>query len=157
MGRTKTVTSTAPVLIPGQRMGPPPELSPAQAATWVEVIGSLPAGWIGRENAALLTAWCRHCDYADGLAADIAEVRAELAEAARPSDNCPKVITDPKAVRAARGRLYALLRAHKVQTDSLSRLAARLRLAQSSRYTRSAESAAIHARGNGTRPWENWS
>jgi hypothetical protein len=129
-------------------MPPPPELTAAQAATWTEVIGALPQGWIRPENAALLTALCRHIDYSDGLAADIAAVRGEIAEAA-----------DPKAVRAARGRLYALLRAHRGQSDAISRLSARLRLAQSNRYVRSAEQAAIHARGNshGPRPWEGWS
>jgi hypothetical protein len=146
-GRTRSVTSHAVPLIPGTRMPPPETLSSAQAATWNEVVRALPQGWIRRENAALLVAWCRHCDYSDQLAGDIEQARAEVAAAA-----------DLNAARRARSALFSALRAHKLQTDTIARLSQKLRLSQLSRYTRDAEGAAIAARSASTvpDPWNDW-
>jgi hypothetical protein len=137
-GRSRTITDSAPPLIPGQRMAAPAELSPEQAAVWVKVISRLPAGWITAENALLLKEFARHSVYADQLAADI-----ELARASPGGD--------PKDV-------LALLRAHGFQSQRLTSLATKLRLTKLSRYTRDAEAAAIAARSASTakKPWEDW-
>jgi hypothetical protein len=138
-GRSRTVTATAPPLIPGTKLPPPPELSPAQALVWDRIIAPLPVGWISAENAHLLKELCRHAVYADNLCREI--------EAARAS---------PDAKPAT---VLALMRAHVLQSRCMATLATKLRLTKASRYVRDAEAAAIASRNSpagAVMPWNDW-
>jgi hypothetical protein len=156
-GRIRTVTDSTPPLIPGQRMSAPPELSPEQAATWDQIVASLPQGWITPGSAPLLKELCRHVDHADRLSADIARVQAQHLELTTGAIAPSADSRISKLSRQVRAHLFSLMRLHKLQSDAIGRLSQKLRLTKLSQYTRDAESAAIAARnGAGPRPWTDW-
>jgi hypothetical protein len=159
-GRTRTITATAPPLIPNQKMPAPPELSPEQAAIWDRIIGALPHGWINGGSEALLKELARHIDYSNRSATDIEWTRSQLA--ALMSEAATAEGADARKVetrrRKAQSLLLSLMRIHKLQSDAICRLSQKLRLTKLSQYTRAAESAAIAARNApaGPEPWEDW-
>jgi hypothetical protein len=134
----RTVTDSSPPIIPGQRPKPPDELSATEQAIWISIVGRLPVGWFSGENLPTLKELCRHIEFADWLAADIAQARA-------PSDS-------------NRNDLLALLRAHGYQTERIGNLSTKLRLTKASRFTRDAEAAAIASRNasDDVEPWNDW-
>jgi hypothetical protein len=154
-GRTRTVTATAPPLIPGAKLPPPPELSAAQAAIWDRIIGSLPQGWITAGSEPLMRELCRHIDFADGLSRDIELARSEIATLAGDAADDAKV---QARYRKARAALLSLMRAHLLQTGAIARRSQKLRLSKLSQYVRDAEAAAIGARSASTapEPWTDW-
>jgi hypothetical protein len=145
-GRFRTVTDPNPPLIPGERPRPPADLNAAQRAAWLEITGRLPQGWFPAETHPLLKLLVAHISYADEIAADIAAMRSEIAAAASPE------------ARRLQRLLFAMLRAHGLQSERIASLSGKLRLTQRSRYTRDAEAAAIAARnaGNSPEPWVDW-
>jgi hypothetical protein len=158
-GRTRSVTSATPPMIPGAKLPAPPELSAAQAAIWDRIVNSLPAGWITTSNAPLMTELARHISFADQLAGDIEAARAELAAAvAVIADDVKAQKAKAARCRQARALLLSLTRAHLLQSGAVARLSQKLRLTKFSQYTRSAESAAIAARNASTapEPWNDW-
>jgi hypothetical protein len=138
-GRSRTITDPSPPQIPGQRMPAPSELTDPQRAQWEAVVARLPTGWITNENAPLLKELCRHISFADELARDI--------ELARASDK-----------PADRKIVLRLMREHGYQTARVASLSTKLRLTHLSRFTRSAESAAIASRNSPSArpPWDDW-
>jgi hypothetical protein len=158
-GRSRTVTATARPLIPGEKLPPPAELSPAQALVWRRIIDPLPTGWITAENSFLLVALCRHVDHCDRLAIDIEAARSEAASAASEASAAESVNARKAAEtrrRRAQSRELALLRLHVLESSAVARLSQKLRLTKLSRYTRDAEGAAIAARNAGPQPWNDW-
>jgi hypothetical protein len=148
MSRSRTVTDPAPPIIPGSRPTPPPELSPEQQAIWSAIVARLPVGWFSGENLPMLRELCRHIDFANWLAADIAQARSEIIAQAAAEISRSKT----------QDRLLSLLRAHGYQTERIGNLSTKLRLTKASRYTRDAEGAAIASRNAsaGSKPWEDW-
>jgi hypothetical protein len=158
-GRTKTVTSATPPLIPGTKMPAPPELSAEQSAAWDRIVGSLPQGWITDGSAPLMKELCRHIDFGDRLSRDIEVARSELAALVNePADDVKAEKAKAVRCRKARAQILILMRAHLLQTGAIARLSQKLRLTKLSQYTRDSESAAIAARSaSSTRPpWEDW-
>jgi hypothetical protein len=163
-GRTKTITSTAPPFIPGAKLPAPPELSAAQAVIWDRIVGSLPSGWVTAGSEPLAKELVRHIDFGDRLYRDIEQARLELtalASEVAAAEGAGKVGEARKLEarrRRAQSYVFALMRAHRLQTDAIGRLSTKLRLTQLSRYTRDAEAAAIAARSAPTapEPWTDW-
>jgi hypothetical protein len=158
-GRTRTVTSATPPLIPGAKLPAPVELSPEQAAVWDRIVGSLPSGWITGGSEPLMKELCRHIDFGDRLSRDIEAARSALtALASEPAADAKAEARKATLCRKARAHLMSLMRAHLLQTGAIARLSQKLRLTKLSQYTRDAESAAIAARNAPTvpEPWNDW-
>jgi hypothetical protein len=156
-GRPKSITNPTAPLIPGQRLPPPAELSPAQSVIWDRVIGGLPQNWVTAASEPLAVQLCRHVDFANRLCRDIEAARSELeALADEPADGLKAEKAKATRVRKARAYLLSLTRMHLSQTSVIGLLSTKLRLSKSSQFTRSAESAAIAARSvpSVKPPWE---
>jgi hypothetical protein len=158
-GRRKSITASAPPLVPGQKLPPPPELSPEQVAIWNEVIAPLPSGWINGGSEPLARVLCQHIAFSDGLCRDIELARAELTAAlAEPATDAKEEKAKAVRCRKARAQVLSLSRAHLLQTGAIARLSQKLRLTKLSQYMRSSEGAAIAARSmpSGPEPWNDW-
>jgi hypothetical protein len=159
-GRTRTVTDSTPPLIPGQRLPPPEGLTPAQAAIWDKVIGTLPSGWINGGSEPLAKELCRHIDQSDRLARDIEWARSELTAAmAEPADDVKAQKAKATRCRKIQSLVLSLMRAHLLQSGAIARLSQKLRLSKLSQYMRSSEGAAIAARNSPSavpEPWNDW-
>jgi hypothetical protein len=132
MGRPSG-TSFGPI-IPGEKLPPPPDLTPDAAAEWIKIVDGCPAQFFGPENGFLLAELCSHVAYSKSLRAAI--------ERAKGTD-------DSKAVAR-------LLRLHGEQSQRIASLSTKLHLAPSSRYR--PEKAERAARGEGdtaVRPWDD--
>jgi len=134
----KSALALAPVtVLPGQRPQPPASLTPAQAERWQRIVASKPADWFQAESFPLLEAYLVAADLAATLKAEIdrfAKRRGRLAG---------KRLAD----------FRALAREHREASDTLMRLATKMRLTQQSRYT---EKKAGTAARNGAKalPWQ---
>lgn len=130
--------SVAPMTLEGRRPPPLVDLTPAQAKTWREIIGSTPGGWFSAGQEPLLAAYCRHVSAADQL--------ARMIENCKPEDDLC--------------RFDKLLRMRERETKAMSSLATRMRLTQQSQmHPRTA--ARAMGDGDGSRklwdrtpPWE---
>jgi hypothetical protein len=126
-GRKSAAELAAGPIIPGQRPAPPDDLEPAEQATWIAIVGSLPTDWFAPTNLPLLKELCRHIAYADWLAQDITRLQRKLAELEGG---------DAKELRQAEAALARTLRLHGSQTERIGNISTRLRLTQRAQYRR---------------------
>jgi hypothetical protein len=140
---------------------PPTSLGPAEVELWWRVTSAMPPNWFSAENLPLLAAYCRHCAYADAIAADIAAVRADLAElVAGPLPatypvTAPAAAENAKLIAGLQRELRALQRTHASESGAMLAVATKLRLTQQSRFQ--ANSAQARTRGrppSEARPWD---
>jgi hypothetical protein len=141
---------------------PPTSLGPAEVELWRRVTLALPPDWFSAENLPLLAAYCRHCVYADAIAADITAVRAGLAELAGslPATyqvTAPAAAEKAKLIAGLQRELRALQRTHASESGAMLAVATKLRLTQQSRFQ--ANSAQARTRGrppvDSPRPWDS--
>jgi hypothetical protein len=132
---------------------PPTSLGPAEVELWWRVTSAMPPNWFSAENLPLLAAYCRHCVYADAIAADIAAVRAGLAALAAGSLPAAE---RAKTIASLQRELRMLQRTHASETGAMLSVATKLRLTQQSRFQ--ANSAYAKTRGrppaDAPRPWD---
>jgi|SRR5690606_2101386 len=115
-----------------ERLVPPDDLTPDQAARWRAVVDSKPVEWFGPDSAPLLKEYVRAEAMCDLLAVQI--------EAAMAGG-------EP-------GEIKALLDMRDKESKRLTSLATKLRLTQQSRYTPQAAATANKKAGN-ARPWSS--
>jgi hypothetical protein len=152
--KTQAEYMTESARIPGAREPAPQDLEPAEAVYWNAIVIRLPADWFTSETVPLLKAYCRHANYADRFAADIAEQRAFL----------DAIEADVAAGRAGirklpklRDTLYTLHKMHAHETANAMMVATKLRLTNQSRYVPDkAASKARSAQPVGPPPWHDW-
>ncbi len=78
-GRHSAAEYLTPVIdLPVSRPEPPPDLSPAEATEWREIVGRLRPDWFPRETHALLSQLCHHIVVSRDLRARLKRTR-ELA------------------------------------------------------------------------------
>ena len=143
-------------IVPGRREPPPPTLNLAEAAIWREIVERLPSDWFTAENRPLLKELCRHIGHADALSADVAQVRATLAELAQSADDDSGAEARRKAVNKATSNYHALLRLHAFQTERIGNLATKLRLSQQARLPPGKATPKADALPAGPKPWQDW-
>lgn len=114
-----------------ERLAPPDDLTPDQAARWRAVVDSKPVEWFGPDSAPLLKEYVRAEAMCDLLAVQI--------EAAMAGG-------EP-------GEIKALLDMRDKESKRLTSLATKLRMTQQSRYTPQAAATANKKAGN-ARPWQ---
>lgn len=115
-----------------ERLAPPDDLTPDQAARWRAVVDSKPVEWFGPDSAPLLKEYVR----AEAMC-DLLAVQIETATAGG----------EP-------GEIKALLDMRDKESKRLTSLATKLRLTQQSRYTPQAAATANKKAGN-ARPWQS--
>jgi phage terminase small subunit len=116
------------------RPRPPSDLSPEQATEWKEVIARLPAGWISRENEAILTQYCRHIVAARRIA---------------------QLITHAEGGKEFTIAGYdRLLKMQERESRACASLAVKLRLAPSTRLRAETAARMIAHNPNGPKPWD---
>lgn len=115
-----------------ERLVPPDDLTPEQAARWRAVVDSKPVEWFGPDSLPLLKEYVRAEAMCDLLAVQI--------EAAMSGG-------DP-------GEIKAMLDMRDKESKRLASLATKLRLTQQSRYTPQAAATANKKAGN-ARPWQS--
>jgi len=129
-GEHLSVVGEGVAAIPGGMRPEPPEgMGERRAQVWRDYVGSMPAGWFGRETWPLLRLLCTHTVFADNLAEEMAELGP--------------------AQHAARKRIFNML---ERETKTVMSLCWQLRLTPKSRTEvhRKDEAAA----GLFRRPWE---
>lgn len=114
-----------------ERLAPPDDLTPEQAARWRAVVDSKPVDWFGPDSLPLLKEYVRAEAMCDLLAVQI--------EAAMSGG-------EP-------GEIKAMLDMRDKESKRLASLATKLRLTQQSRYTPQAAATANKKAGN-ARPWQ---
>lgn len=115
-----------------ERLAPPDDLTPDQAARWRAVVDSKPVEWFGPDSAPLVKEYVR----AEAMC-DLLAVQIEAATAGG----------EP-------GEIKALLDMRDKESKRLTSLATKLRLTQQSRYTPQAAATANKKAGN-ARPWQS--
>lgn len=130
-------TSSNAVEVVSAPPAPPLELTPEQCEVWKEIASSMPADWFDRATFALLKQYCRHEIESRRIAQLIDQ------EVSRAEDFDPE-------------RYDKLLSMQKRESDVLSTLATKMRLAQQSRY--GARGADSHKKRSNTSaappPWQ---
>lgn len=119
-------------------MLPPPDLTPAERATWDEVVANVPAGWIPHECTQVLVSYCRHAAYAQVIDSQIARVGNDL-------------LSDPDVLKT-----YAeLMRIRKMQTDAMNTAAGSLRLTPRAQRRAPGDGKSITVRQRAAgKPWD---
>lgn len=119
-----------------ERLAPPDDLTPEQAARWRAVVDSKPVDWFGPDSLPLLKEYVRAEAMCDLLAV---QIEAAIAGAEGPG---------------AAGLIKNYLDMRDKESKRLASLATKLRLTQQSRYTPQAAATANKKAGN-ARPWKS--
>jgi hypothetical protein len=129
-GRKSSASLAVLPLPPGKRQPPPASLSKEEAVEWTAIINRMPGGWFGRENQALLMAFCRHSVEATRLSGMLAALNDAMdAEVSRGRSEIELLFDDSMKVREQ------LLRMRERETRAASSLATRMRLTQQALYS----------------------
>jgi len=120
-----------------QRLEPPAELTPAQAATWREVVQSRSVGWFDGASAPLLVSYCRAIS-----------AQAVIAKALEEVDL--KTLSTTEGAGDYR-RLLAML---EVQAKLAIRLATSMRISQHSQKSADAAATAARTGPSSSKLWE---
>jgi hypothetical protein len=145
----RTMPRTSP-FIPGNGKRPPPPagLDAREAAIWRQITKRLPVDWFVAEP--LLKELCRHIRICDDLAGDIARARAAVDEIRGMPEPPAKLLL------AAMREYRALLRAHGYQSERVTNLSTKLRLAPQSRYAPKTAKTRAMETDAGVPPWLDW-
>jgi adenylosuccinate lyase len=150
-GKPNVYAALEPI-VPAQRPAPPPELTPEEAREWSRITASVPAEWLGAENAPLFVLLVRHVMISRELWAEISAVRARLRGVVMESTS---EIARMSAVGAGRKELYALMREHRMESQRIGDLSTKLRLTNQSRASAyMARTQAARAGTSARRPWD---
>ena len=145
-GRKSSASLAVIPLAPARRQPPPASLSTEEAAEWTAIVNRMPGGWFGRENQALLMAFCRHSVEAYRLSGMLALLDQALAEWANQGRDELELLHESLDTRDQ------LLRLRERETRSLNAVARAMRLTQQSSYDKG--KAATAQRRDGPSPWE---
>jgi hypothetical protein len=144
------------VRIPGQRMAAPGDLEPGAAVFWEAIVIRLPEDFFTSETVPILKAYCRHSDYCDYFARQIAEVRTAI-EALE--DAISQGRTGIRKIGKLRQTLHELHKLHAHESSHAISCATRLRLTNQSRFVpESARAKATQAAASTSAPppWHDW-
>jgi len=123
----KSAASLAVVPLPApataQRLAPPDDLPPEQAAIWRNVVDAMPADFFGREQVAVLRAYCLHTAVAQTLAGRLAAMDPG-ADAATWVKLSAQQVAHSKAA-LAHGRALRVTLNSRTQPDTVGRAVAR--------------------------------
>lgn len=130
-------------LVPGQKLPPPPDLTPEETAEWWKIVDPLPPGWITAEHDGLMRDLCRHTVIARKLGEVVNRMLTDLA-GTPPEDQRWSVVS-------------GIMDQHRGASRLVIALSRSLRITKQSQY-RPQVAAAKAKKGTATttRPWEDW-
>ena len=129
-------------MLPGQKLGPPADLSDEERAEWVKIVEPLPPGWITAEHDAIMRDLCRHTVIGRRLGEVVTRMTGELAEWS--SD-------DPRW--EAFNRMMAEYRAESRLVIALSRS---LRITKSAQWRPVVDARRAQKETATLTPWNDW-
>ncbi|MGQ7793749.1 hypothetical protein ACUN0C_15185 [Faunimonas sp. B44] len=135
--RSSAELTLAPVVLAERRPSPPPSLTDAEAAVWVDVVGAMPATWFTKAARPVLVNYVRHVVRGELLAQQVAAF-------------------DPDwlGVEGGLDRLDKLLRMAERETKAATACARALRLTPQSQILPRTAGTAVARQPDGPRPWE---